>query len=118
MFFKSIESIVVLPQKYSNFFTNIDFNSNDCFLTFGNDGLVKIWNWKNAKLIYKQKAEESLKIENTREKDSNLQQVIVNAFYHESLDLIVLTTVDKLIAFVQLDVDKVFSIEKQVKLFF
>ena len=74
-----------------------------------------MWNWKTAKLIFKQKAEESYKIENSRDKsDSTLQQVIVHAFYHNSLDSIVLTTIDKLIAFVQLDCEKVFSIEKQV----
>ena len=101
--------------KYSNFFKSIQFDADECFLTFGSEGLIKIWNWKTGNLIYKQNNEESFKIENKRDKDSILHQVIVQAFYHNYLNTIVLTTVDKLIAFIKTDSEKVFQLEKQVR---
>jgi hypothetical protein len=49
-----------------------------------------------------------------REKNSNLQQVIVHAFYNASLKIVVLTTIDKLVVFIKLDEEKVFLFDKQV----
>jgi U3 small nucleolar RNA-associated protein 13 len=113
---KSIESIVVLPiSKYSNYFdAKLSYDCDSCFLTFGNDGVAKVWNWKTGQLVGKQDDSESFKIENIREKDVGLQPCIIQAFYVEETDTIVIVTVDRLIGFVKLNKDCFFQNEKKV----
>ncbi len=114
--FKSIESIIVLPiEKYSNFFdAKIGYDCDSCFLSFGNEGVAKVWNWKTGKLVLKQNDIDSFKIENIREKDAGLQPCIIQAFYVEPIETIVIVTTDRLIGFIQLNKNGFFHNEKQV----
>jgi U3 small nucleolar RNA-associated protein 13 len=120
--YESVEAIVFLPKsRYASFFEAIaNFDPESCFLTFGNDGLVKIWSSATAQLLYKQPEKDSFKIETTQrgDKDSELNLVITQAFYNYCSDQIVLVTVDNLVVYLKMLPKEVLQIEKQVEIRF
>lgn len=120
--YESVEAVVYLPKsRYAGFFESsvANFDPESCFLTFGNDGLVKIWNSATAQMMYKQPEKDSFKIETTQrgDKDSDLNMVITQAFYNYCRDQIVLVTVDNLVVYIKVSPKEVFQIDKQVNFF-
>jgi U3 small nucleolar RNA-associated protein 13 len=82
------------------------------FITMGNEGVLKLWDSKTSQIIYKQ--DESLKIENIRRTDINLQQCIIQSIYVKNINTLVLITIDQLIVFIKLDKDLIRNVCQNV----
>ena len=59
--------------------------SGSHFVTMGNEGVLKLWDGKQSKCIYKQT--DSLKIENIRRTDITLQQCIIQSLFIKNVHL-------------------------------
>ena len=73
-------------------------------LTMGNEGLIKLWDIPNSKLLFTQNERSSPKILNrSNESDSALEQCFIQSLFVRSKSMLVLVTIDRLIIFVRLD---------------
>ena len=75
------------------------------FVTMGNEGVLKLWDSKQSKIVFKQNESESLKIDNKRRTDLALQPCIIQSVYIKSTETLVLVTFDQLIIFIKLNKD-------------
>lgn len=82
------------------------------FITMGNEGVLKLWDSKTSQIIYKQ--DESLKIENIRRTDINLQQCLIQSIYVKNINTLVLITIDQLMVFIKLDKDLIRNVCQNV----
>lgn len=75
------------------------------FVTMGNEGVLKLWDSKQSKIVFKQNESESLKIDNKRRTDLALQPCIIQSVFIKSTETLVLVTFDQLIIFIKLNKD-------------
>jgi U3 small nucleolar RNA-associated protein 13 len=68
--YEAVESFLVIENTLS---------AGRHFITMGNEGVLKLWDGKQSKCIFKQK--DSLKIENIRKTDAAMQQCIIQSLF-------------------------------------
>ena len=115
-FFQSVEALISLPSldllkplKIKQTFTPDD----PLFFTFGNSGLIKLWCGTTGRclLIQEDKTYEKLTT-NTYSKDTEHQQVFLNAYFNKTTHMFYANTIDhNIVAF---NIKKL-KLEKQVK---
>lgn len=99
--YESVESCLML----SRLFATRDFDGYT--LTMGNDGLIKLWDLQNSKMLVSQSDLDSPKIVNrSNEAASSLEQCFIQSVFIKSKNMLCLVTIDQLIIFVQLDPDQ------------
>lgn len=98
--YESIESILLL----SNLF---EINNDRFLITMGNEGILKIWDSKTGRVLFKQNQNDSLKILNKRKtKDlAELELIITQSVYNKETNSLVLVTTDQLIIFFNINID-------------
>lgn len=96
--FESIESMQLM-------------SNNECVITMGNAGLLKMWRIETGRLVYAQDQSQSLKTTTTTsstasETSVDLEPCIVQSIHVAAINSLVLTTVDDSIVFVRVDPDE------------
>lgn len=100
--YESVESCLMLSRLFS---ATRDFDGYT--LTMGNDGLIKLWDLQNSKMMLAQSELDSPKIVNrSNEGASSLEQCFIQSVFVKSKNMLCLVTIDQLIIFVQLDPDQ------------
>ncbi len=118
-FFQSVEALIALPSidLLKQLKVKQTFSPDEpLFFTFGNSGLIKFWSGTTGRclLIQEDKTYEKIAT-NSYSKDTEHQQVFLNAYFNETTRMFYANTIDhNIVAF---NIKKL-KLEKQVKLKF
>lgn len=109
--YESIESILLDSEVLGE-------NTSEKFvITLGNEGLLKLWDLKTGRNVFKQSEQESLKFLSKKESSqAELDLVIEQGLYNKKTNTLFLVSTDQLIVFVRLNVELFRKLNKQAKL--